>query len=112
MCLPPANGSDPSGIPMRTAARTERPSKRVPEALQSDRPDRTDRTDRQETRERQKTGDSPLAVGERNAFLVSVADGLFDRKIERVEGLFPVLNAPFARLATSSTGGGAALTSG
>jgi hypothetical protein len=32
--LPPANGSDPSGIPVRTAARTGRPSNRVPEALQ------------------------------------------------------------------------------
>jgi hypothetical protein len=34
------------------------------------------------------------------------------RKIERFEGLCPVVKAPFAPLATSSTGGGAALTSG
>jgi len=50
--LPPANGSDPSGIPVRTAARTGRPSNRVPQALQPVRADRADRTDRQETRGR------------------------------------------------------------
>jgi hypothetical protein len=53
--LPPANGLDPSGIPVRTAPRTGRPSNRVPQALRPDRPDRTDRTDqsdRQETVER------------------------------------------------------------
>jgi hypothetical protein len=48
----------------------------------------------------------------RNAYLVSVADGRIDRKIERFEGLCPFVKAPFAILATSSTGGGAALTSG
>jgi len=50
--LPPANGSDPSGIPVPTAARTGRPSKRVPEALQPERTERTERTERQGTRER------------------------------------------------------------
>jgi hypothetical protein len=50
--LPPANGSDPSGIPVRTAARTGRPYNRVPQTLQPDRTNQTDRTDRQETRER------------------------------------------------------------
>jgi hypothetical protein len=54
----------------------------------------------------------PPEMGWRNACLVSVADGLFDRKIERFEGLCPVVEAPFALLATSSTEGGAALTSG
>jgi hypothetical protein len=44
--------------------------------------------------------------------LFSVADGRFDRKIERFEGLCPFVEAPFVPLATSSTGGGAALTSG
>jgi hypothetical protein len=58
------------------------------------------------------TTDSPRAVVWRNAYNVSVADGRFDRKIQLVEGLCPVVKAPFATLATSSTGGGAALTSG
>jgi len=43
--------------------------------------------------------------------LFSVADGRFDPEIERVEGLRPVVDAPFAPLSKSSTGGGAALTS-
>ncbi len=60
----------------------------------------------------QEIGDSPRAVGWRNARFVFVADGRFDRRIEDVEGLCPVVTAPFAPLATSSTGGGAALTSG
>jgi hypothetical protein len=51
-------------------------------------------------------------MGWRNARFVSVADLRFDRKIDRFEGLCPVVEAPFAPLATSSTGGGAALTSG
>ena len=62
---------------------------------------------------KQKLGDSPRANAWRIAcLLVSVADGLFDRKIERFEGLCPVVEAPFAPLSTSSTGGGAALASG
>jgi hypothetical protein len=44
--------------------------------------------------------------------LFSVADGRFDPEIERFEGLCPIVDAPFARLATSSTGGSDALTSG
>ena len=44
--------------------------------------------------------------------LFSVADGRFDRKIERFERLFHVVEAPFAPLATPLAGGGAALTSG
>ena len=48
----------------------------------------------------------------RNARFLSVAGGRFDRKIERFERLLPVVKAPFAPLATSSTGGGAALTYG
>jgi hypothetical protein len=61
---------------------------------------------------RQETGDSPRAMGWRNACFVSVADGRIDRKIQRFEGLCHVVETPFAPLATSSTGGGAALTSG
>jgi hypothetical protein len=48
----------------------------------------------------------------RNARFVSVVDGRFDRKIQRFEGLCQVVKAPFAPLATSSTGGGAALITG
>ena len=59
-----------------------------------------------------KTGDSARAMGWRNARFVSVADLRFDRKIQCFERLCPVVKAPFAPLATSSTGGGAALTSG
>jgi uroporphyrin-III C-methyltransferase len=44
--------------------------------------------------------------------LFSVADGRFDRKIERFEGLCPVVKAPFAPLATPLAGGGAGITSG
>ena len=55
---------------------------------------------------------TPRAAVRRNARFDSVADDRFDRKIERFEGLCPVVEAPFATLATSSTGGGAALTSG
>jgi hypothetical protein len=47
-----------------------------------------------------------------DCLLFSVADGLFDREIEWFEGLCPVVETSFAILATSSTGGGAALTSG
>jgi hypothetical protein len=56
-------------------------------------------------------GQSPRG-GVAECLLFSVADGRFDRKIERFDGLCPVVDAPFATLATSSTGGGAALTSG
>jgi hypothetical protein len=56
-------------------------------------------------------GQSPRDSVE-ECLLFSVAGGRFDRKIERFEGLYPVAKAPFAPLATSSTGGGAALTSG
>jgi hypothetical protein len=52
------------------------------------------------------------AVGWRNARFVSRADGLLNRKIQRVEELCPVVKAPFASIATSSNGGGAALTCG
>jgi hypothetical protein len=51
-------------------------------------------------------------MGWRIACFVSVADSLFDREIQRFEGLCPVVEAPFAPLSTSSTGGGAALASG
>jgi hypothetical protein len=50
--------------------------------------------------------------GVAKCLLFSVADGPFTPKIERFEGLCPVVDAPFATLATSSTGGAAALTSG
>jgi|694.fasta_scaffold11704_17 hypothetical protein len=50
--------------------------------------------------------------GVAECWLFSVADGRFDRKSEWFEGLCPVVDAPFATLATSSTGGGAALASG
>jgi hypothetical protein len=56
-------------------------------------------------------GQIPRGEG-RSARFVSVAGGRFDRKIEWFEGLCPVVDAPFATLATSSTGGGAALASG
>ena len=56
-------------------------------------------------------GQSPRdGVAECSVF--SVVDGRIDPEIERFEGLCPVVEAPFAPLATSSTGGGAALTSG
>jgi hypothetical protein len=50
------------------------------------------------------TTDSPRAVVWRNAYNVSVTDGRFDRKIERFEGLCPVVKAPFAPLASKRTG--------
>jgi hypothetical protein len=56
-------------------------------------------------------GQSPRD-GVADCLLFSVADGRIDRKIQRFERLCHVVDAPFARLATSSTGGGAALTSG
>ena len=56
-------------------------------------------------------GQSPRD-GVADCLLFSVADGRIDRKIQRFEGLCPVVDAPFGPLATSSTGGGAALTSG
>jgi len=51
-------------------------------------------------------------MGWRIACFVSVADSLFDREIQRFEGLCPVVKAPFAPLATPLAGGNAALTSG
>ena len=59
-----------------------------------------------------KPGTVPLAMVRRNARLVSVAGGRFDPEIERFERFCHVVEAPFAPLSTSSTGGGAALTSG
>ena len=55
---------------------------------------------------------TPRAAVRRNARFDSVAYERFDRKSEWFEGLCPVVKAPFATLATSSTGGAAALTSG
>jgi hypothetical protein len=54
----------------------------------------------------------PARLGGGMLAFFRVADGLFDRKIQRFERFCPVVKAPFAPLATSSTGGGAALTSG
>jgi hypothetical protein len=56
-------------------------------------------------------GQSPRG-GVAECLLFSVADGRFDRKIERFEGLCPVVKAPFAPLATPLAGGGAGITSG
>jgi len=63
--LPPANGLDPSGIPVRTAARKGWPSRRVPQWLH---PDRTDRTDRAESdRSARNQGQTPR-VGQGRVF--------------------------------------------
>jgi hypothetical protein len=57
-----------------------------------------------------KPGTTPRG-GMADGSLFSVADGRFDPEIERFEGLDHVAKAPFAPLATKSTGGGSALTS-